>query len=90
MEEVLQRVNPHDESNPLKVVLLQEIARYNILLSLVRTSLINLDKGIQGLVLISEDLEEIMDSLYDSKVPESWKFSYYSLKPLYSWVDDLI
>lgn len=33
-------------SNPLKVVLIQEIQRYNLLLELVRNQLVNLDKGI--------------------------------------------
>ncbi len=36
MEEVLSRVNPYDDSNPLKVVLLQEIGRYNKMLVFVR------------------------------------------------------
>ena len=49
-----------------------------------------MDKGISGLVLISEDLEKVLTSLYENKVPESWKFCYLSLKPLYSWIDDLI
>jgi len=86
--EVYER-NPLDESNPLKVVLVQEIARYNRLLRYVRNSLINLEKGISGLVVISEDLETVMYSLYEGKVPLSWKFCYQSLKSLYLWVDDL-
>jgi len=89
LEEVQEKINPQDESNPLKVVLVQEIARYNKLLLFVRMSLINLDKGICGLVLISEDLEIIMESLYEGKVPMSWKFCYHSLKPLQSWIEDL-
>lgn len=55
MEEVYDKVKPQDQ-NPLKIVLVQEISRYNRLLSTVRKSLIDLDKGISGLVLISEDL----------------------------------
>lgn len=70
-------------------MLVQEISRYNKLLSTVRKSLIDLDKGISGLVLISEDLELIMKSLFENKVPLQWKFAYYSLKPLNSWVLDL-
>jgi dynein heavy chain len=55
LEEVFDKVKPQDQ-NPLKIVLIQEISRYNKLLSTVRKSLIDLDKGISGLVLISEDL----------------------------------
>lgn len=40
-------------------------------------------------MLISEDLELIMKSLYENKVPLQWKFAYYSLKPLNSWIIDL-
>jgi dynein heavy chain len=67
----------------------QEISRYNKLMSTVRKSLMDLDKGINGLVLISEDLELIMKSLYENKVPQQWKFAHYSLKPLNAWVLDL-
>lgn len=88
MEEVIEKVKPEDQ-NPLKIVLMQEISRYNRLLSTVRKSLTDLDKGISGLVLISEDLELIMKSLYENKVPQQWKFAYYSLKPLNTWVLDL-
>lgn len=75
--------------NPLKVVLVQEISRYNRLLAVVKKSLINLELGISGQVLISEELEVVMRSISDFRVPDIWKFAYYSLKPLNSWIDDL-
>ena len=52
-EEVFEKVKPQDQ-NPLKIVLVQEISRYNKLLGLVRKNLTDLEKGINGLVLISE------------------------------------
>ncbi|CAB1351553.1 unnamed protein product [Coregonus sp. 'balchen'] len=39
-----------DDPSPLNVVLLQEIQRYNALLHTIRSSLIELEKGIKGLV----------------------------------------
>jgi dynein heavy chain, axonemal len=90
MEEVLNRINPQDESNPLKVVVVQEIQRYNVLLVKVKRQLVQLDQGIRGLVLISEELEAVMEALFEGKVPDSWKFVYYSLKSLHFWTDDLI
>lgn len=68
---------------------MQEINRYNKLLIFVRKNLIDLDRGIQGLVLISEDLEKVMFSLFENKVPDKWKFAYSSLKPLSLWMADL-
>jgi len=87
-EEVYDKVKPQDQ-NPLKIVLVQEISRYNKLLSVVRKSLVDLQRGINGLVLISEELEMVMQSLFENKVPDKWKFAYYSLKPLSLWMRDL-
>lgn len=75
---------------PLTVVLQQEIDRYNKLLALCHKALSDLQKGIKGLVVISAELEAVFDALYDNKVPASWSKSYYSVKPLGSWVRDLI
>jgi len=41
------------------------------------------------LVVISPDLELILNSLTDNKVPVAWSFCYFSLKPLANWFDDL-
>lgn len=42
LEDVIQKVKPYDDQNPLKIVLIQEISRYNKLVNTVRTGLINL------------------------------------------------
>ncbi|VDN98570.1 unnamed protein product [Rodentolepis nana] len=78
-----------NDNSPLKVVLLQEIQRYNDLLSLIRTHLIDLQKAIQGLVVMSAELEEIFAAIYENRVPIQWQFAYNSLRPLSSWVQDL-
>eukprot|EP00439_Symbiodinium_sp_Y106_P065688 s170_g10.t1 len=68
---------------------MKESERYNILLSAVRGSIKVLQKGIQGLVVISKEQEAVMNSLYQGSVPVSWLFAYPSLKPLGSWMPDL-
>lgn len=60
------------DPSPLNVVLLQEIQRYNALLSLMRQQLLDLEKGIQGLVVMSSDLEDIFNSIFNAQVPGSW------------------
>ncbi len=80
--------DPYDTS-PLKVVLLQELQRYNSLLSVVNKSLVSLSRGIKGLTLISPELEQVMDSLFYNQVPKQWLFAYQSLKNLSDWVVDL-
>lgn len=78
-----------NDDSPLTVVLVQELQRYNILLALLRASLNQLEKGIKGLVVISPDLEAVLTSLFENKVPRSWSKAYFSLKPLATWMRDL-
>lgn len=77
------------DNSPLKVVLIQELQRYNGLLSMLEKQMDQLEKGIKGLVVISPELEQVMNSLSDSKVPDSWRYLYFSLKPLAAWIRDL-
>lgn len=57
----------------------------------MRSSLINIGKAIKGEVVMSTDLEKVANSLFDNQIPALWaKQSYPSLKPLASYVMDLI
>ncbi|XP_025155769.1 dynein heavy chain 2, axonemal [Harpegnathos saltator] len=78
------------KKTPLDVVLLQEIGRYNALLTKIRDSLEELQRGIRGLVLMSPDLEEIFACIYEGRVPSLWLTAYPSLKLLGAWTRDLI
>lgn len=79
-----------DEPSPLNIVLLQEIARYNKLLDKIRRSLGDLQKGIQGLVVMSSDLEQTFNCIFNGVVPPIWTGTFPSQKPLASWVRDLV
>ena len=75
----------------MNTVLQQELLRFNTLLDVVNSTLIELQKAIQGLVLLSADLEQMGTSMVEGSVPTMWKtYSYPSLKPLGGWVNDLI
>lgn len=77
------------DKSPLSIVLLQEMDRYNNLLAIVRRSLQSLAAGIKGLVVISPELEEMMEALFSATVPSAWHVAYPSLKPLGPWTRDL-
>ena len=72
-------------------VLCQEMLRYNGLLSVVRTSLVNLDKAVAGLIVMSGDLEKVFNSFALNQVPAMWKGkSFPSMNGLGSYVADLL
>ena len=80
-----------DRPNSLTVVLMQEIERFNILITTIHDSLQAVEKAIKGEVVMSIDIAEIYRSLLDRQVPNAWKnVSYPSKKPLASWCKNLV
>ncbi|KAK9882719.1 hypothetical protein WA026_022770 [Henosepilachna vigintioctopunctata] len=87
----LMKKDEKDRFPSLTTVLLQEIDRYNILLKLIHRSMIDLKKAIKGLVVMSEELEEVYKAFINNQVPNLWsRKGYNSLKSLSSWVKDLV
>ncbi|KAM9362199.1 LOW QUALITY PROTEIN: dynein axonemal heavy chain 1 [Symphorus nematophorus] len=75
----------------MNTVLIQEVIRYNKLLAVISQSLSDIVKALKGLVVMSSELELMANSLFNNIVPDMWKAKAYpSLKPLASWVSDLL
>ncbi|XP_018654464.1 LOW QUALITY PROTEIN: hypothetical protein Smp_130810 [Schistosoma mansoni] len=75
----------------LTIVLTQEIDRFNRLLTIIKNSLKQLKKAIKGFIVMSEDLEGVYTAVLQNSVPTIWSTkSYPSLKPLGSWINDLV
>eukprot|EP00770_Monocercomonoides_exilis_P008083 MONOS_8041.1-p1 / transcript=MONOS_8041.1 / gene=MONOS_8041 / organism=Monocercomonoides_exilis_PA203 / gene_product=dynein haevy chain 9, inner dynein arm 5 / transcript_product=dynein haevy chain 9, inner dynein arm 5 / location=Mono_scaffold00292:32264-47119(-) / protein_length=4951 / sequence_SO=supercontig / SO=protein_coding / is_pseudo=false len=77
--------------NSLSIVLSQEMERFNRLLQLMGSTLRELEKGIAGLVVMSQQVEEVYDAMLKHTVPGVWRASAYpSLLKLGAWVDDVV
>jgi dynein heavy chain, axonemal len=86
---ITESLRARSDPDPIVTVLMQEIDRYNILFKTILRTLGALQLGIQGLSVITPELERIFAGLLNAQVPHAWSFAYPSLKPLAAWMRDL-
>jgi dynein heavy chain len=87
--EAIFKAFPTDYNESLNTVLIQEVIRYNVLLNVMKKSIVTLEKGLTGKIVMSEETEQMAQSLFINQVPEMWSKVFLSLKPLSSWIIDL-
>ncbi|GBP22697.1 Dynein heavy chain 12, axonemal [Eumeta japonica] len=89
--ELAQKQYPVDYNESMNTVLIQEMERFNKLLSEVKSSLVDLQKAVKGVIVMSPALESLANAMLLGNIPANWrKVSYPSLKPLPNYVSDLI
>tara|TARA_B110000091_G_C13815478_1_gene477476 strand:- start:105 stop:4382 length:4278 start_codon:yes stop_codon:yes gene_type:complete len=75
----------------LSTALKQEIVRYNKIIVKMEVTLVDIQRAIKGEVLMSAELDEQYMAMNNNLVPANWaNVAYPSLKPLASWITDLI
>jgi dynein heavy chain len=87
----VQAKYPVQYSESMNTVLVQECIRYNRLTDVIRSSLSSLRKALVGEVVMSKEIELLAQAMFDGVIPDMWAgVSYPSLKPLGSYVSDLV
>lgn len=89
--ETAQKKYPVDYNESMNTVLIQEMQRFNKLLNEIRSSLIDVQRAVKGVIVMSPALDLQCNAMLLGKIPANWtKVSYPSLKPLPSYVTDFI
>lgn len=87
--EAVGKAYPTSYEESMNTVLFQECVRYNRLLKDMASGLATVQKALVGEVAMSEELEKMVDAIFDNQVPPSWgSKGFLSLKPLASWIVD--
>jgi dynein heavy chain len=81
---------------PMNIFLSQEIQRMQRVIDLVKKTLNEIDKAVEGQIIMTPNIVDAIDSIFDGKVPKFWIYDSTDteiswLKPSFSlWFESLI
>ena len=58
---------------PMNIFLKQEVDRMQKVIAAVRTTLVDLKLAIDGTIIMSENLRDALDNIFDARVPGLWR-----------------
>ncbi|XP_025115333.1 dynein heavy chain 5, axonemal-like isoform X4 [Pomacea canaliculata] len=75
---------------PMNIFLRQEIDRMNKVIKTVSATLKDLKLAIDGTIIMSENLTDALDSIYDARIPSIWLRMSWESSTLGFWFTELI
>ncbi|KAM4579488.1 dynein axonemal heavy chain 8-like, partial [Fundulus diaphanus] len=88
--EVKARLQKMGALNPMNIFLRQEVDRMQRIISVVRTSLSDLKLAIDGTIIMSDNLRDALDNIFDARVPSLWRNISWESSTLGFWFTELI
>ncbi|XP_073740929.1 dynein axonemal heavy chain 8 [Callorhinus ursinus] len=88
--EVKARLVKMGHLNSMNIFLRQEIDRMQKVISILRSSLSDLKLAIEGTIIMSENLRDALDNMYDARIPEIWKRVSWDSSTLGFWFTELL
>ncbi|CAH8577937.1 unnamed protein product [Schistosoma turkestanicum] len=88
--EVNERLNQMGALQPMNIFLRQELNRIQKLLTIMRENLVDLTLAIDGIIVMSEQLRQALDCMYDARIPNQWKKLSWESSTLGFWFTELI
>ncbi|RKO94376.1 dynein heavy chain and region D6 of dynein motor-domain-containing protein [Blyttiomyces helicus] len=87
---VKQMIIKQGGPKPLNIFLGQEVDRMQLVMTAVRSTLSDLKLAIDGTIIVSAQLQQALDALYDARVPETWVKISWQSSTLGLWYTELI
>ena len=75
---------------PMNIFLRQEIDRMQKMISLLRHTLVDLIMAVEGTIIMSDDLKDVLDNMFDAKVPDKWTRISWHSSTLGFWFTELL